>query len=122
MAVRAIKAGALDFLEKPFHNGTLLSRIENGLERDRALQEGRARRDDIEERLARLTPREREVMEHLIHGELSKVAAADLGISPRTVEIHRARILKKLGVKSISEVVRLILIRQAGSDEPGTAA
>jgi len=116
MAVRAIKAGALDFIEKPFQNGTLLSLVKIGLERDRALREQRARRDVIEDRLARLTPREREVMEHLAHGELSKVAAADLGISPRTVEIHRARILKKLAVRSISEVVRMILEVQDQSE------
>lgn len=112
MAVRAIKAGALDFIEKPFQNGTLLSLVSTGLERDRAAREERARHEAIANRLARLTPREREVMEHLIHGELSKVAAAELGISPRTVEIHRARILEKLGVRSISEVVRITLLYQ----------
>jgi len=112
MAVRAIKAGALDFIEKPFQNGTLLSLVETGLERDRAARAEYARRRDIDRRLARLTPREREVMEHLVHGALSKVVAAELGISPRTVEIHRARILKKLGVRSISEVVRMTLQAQ----------
>jgi FixJ family two-component response regulator len=109
MAVRAIKAGALDFIEKPFQNGTLLSLVETGLKQDRTARAEYARLRDIDRRLARLTPREREVMEHLIHGELSKVAAAELGISPRTVEIHRARILKKLGVRSISEVVHMTL-------------
>ena len=109
MAVRAIKAGALDFIEKPFQNGTLLSLVETGLKRDRTARAEYSRLRDIDRRLARLTPREREVMEHLIHGELSKVAAAELGISPRTVEIHRARILKKLGVRSIAEIVRMTL-------------
>jgi len=109
MAVRAIKGGALDFIEKPFQNGTLLSLVAAGLARDRAARAERARRHDIARRLALLTPRERQVMEHLVHGELSKVAAAELGISTRTVEIHRARILKKLGVRSISEVVRMTL-------------
>jgi len=117
MAVRAIKAGALDFIEKPFQNGTLLSLVETGLERDRAARAKGARRHDIAGRLARLTPREREVMEHLVHGELSKVAAAELGISPRTVEIHRAHILKKLGVRSISEVVRMTLQVQGKTND-----
>lgn len=116
MAVRAMKAGAVDFIEKPFQNGNLLAVVEKGLKRDAKTREEQRRRAGIIKRLARLTPREREVMEHLIQGKLNKVIAADLGISTRTVEIHRARIMRKLGARSLSAVTRMAVAVKTGSD------
>lgn len=109
MAVRAMKAGARDFIEKPFDNQVLLDRIAEALadaeqqqRRDEALEMARAR-------LELLTPRERETMDLLVAGKLNKQVAADLNISVRTVESHRAKIMDKLQVRSLSELVRLSL-------------
>lgn len=109
MAVRAVNAGALDFLEKPFDDDKLLERVEEALANDREQREIAERRATIEERLATLTPREREVMEEILKGKLNKVIAADLDLSTRTVEVHRARILEKLHVRNVSAMVRLVL-------------
>lgn len=109
MAVRAVNAGAMDFLEKPFDDEVLLARVESALEEDREQREISTRRASIEERLATLTPREREVMEEILRGKLNKVIAADLDLSTRTVEVHRARILEKLQARNGSEMVRLVL-------------
>lgn len=109
MAVRAVNAGALDFLEKPFDDDKLLERVEEALAHDREQREIAERRATIEERLATLTPREREVMEEILKGKLNKVIAADLDLSTRTVEVHRARILEKLHVRNVSAMVRLVL-------------
>lgn len=106
MAVRAMKAGAKDFIEKPFQNEALLRRIDSVLDGG---QGARGAFPDAAARLARLTPRERETMELLVEGRLNKQVAATLGISVRTVESHRARIMEKLGVRSLSELVRLSL-------------
>ncbi len=109
MAVRAMKAGAVDFIEKPFQHGQLLALVEKSLERGEAARKEQAHRAEILQRLARLTPRERQVMEQLVQGKLNKVIAADLGISTRTVEIHRARIMRKLGARSLSTVARMAI-------------
>ena len=100
-AVRALKAGAMDFLEKPFDPAVLLALVREALARDRA------RRADIR-RLDALTRREREVLGKVVEGETNKVIAANLGISVRTVELHRARGMRKLGVRSVAELVRLM--------------
>ncbi|MEJ2345901.1 MAG: response regulator transcription factor [Gammaproteobacteria bacterium] len=109
MAVRAMKAGARDFIEKPFDNQVLLDRIEEAL----ADAEQQQRRDEelgaARARLDLLTPRERQTMELLVSGKLNKQVAADLNISVRTVESHRAKIMDKLQVRSLSELVRLSL-------------
>ena len=112
MAVRAIKAGAVDFVEKPFPDRTILDGIAQALaSREEAL--GReALRHDIHQRLDRLTAREREVFERLARGSPNKVVARDLGISPRTVEVHRARVTEKLQARSLSHLVRMALIAQ----------
>ena len=107
LAVQAMKAGSVDFIEKPFEKAVLLSAIENGLER---LKKSAANLDRAEEaavRLQGLTPREREVLDGLAKGLPNKTIAYDLGISPRTVEIHRANVMSKLGVRSLSEALRI---------------
>lgn len=123
MAVRAMKAGAVDFLEKPFQEGSLLALVEKSLQQDARRRREQNRRAAATKRLARLTPREHEVMQHLIQGKMSKVIAADLGISTRTVEIHRGRIMHKLGVRSLSALIRLALTAESGAEalgeEPG---
>ena len=100
-AVRALKAGAMDFLEKPFDPATLLARVREALATDLE------RRSDTR-RLDALTPREREILEQVAAGGTNKAVAADLGISVRTVELHRARGLRKLSVRSVAELVRLM--------------
>jgi RNA polymerase sigma factor (sigma-70 family) len=109
MAVRAMKAGAVDFIQKPFDNEALLEVIHKTLARAADRQRQQARIADNAARLATLTPREREVMERLVAGKSNKVIAADLGISTRTVEVHRARIMEKLEAKSLADVVRIAL-------------
>ena len=108
-AVRAVQAGALDFLEKPFDADILLEKLDNALEIDQAGQASLAGITDVEARLATLTPREREVMEGILEGKLNKVIAAELDISVRTVEIHRANVLDKLEARNGSDLVRLVL-------------
>jgi two-component system response regulator TtrR len=109
MAVDAMKEGASDFLEKPLDNSLLLERILENLEKDVDIQVREHQQSDAGERLERLTAREREVMDMLVQGKLNKVIAADLGISVRTVEAHRARIMEKLDARSLSDIVRLAL-------------
>ena len=109
VAVRAMKAGAIDVINKPFQNGNVLAAVDAGLKRDARLREQQVRREQAAERLHRLTPREREVMEHLLQGKLNKVIAAELGISTRTVEIHRARIMRKMRARSLSTLVQMVL-------------
>lgn len=110
MAVRAMKAGAIDFLEKPINEQVLLDRVQG------CLRVARRTYDDAElvaatrARLEALTPREREVLDRLTRGESSKIIAAELDISPRTVDVHRAHIMDKLGVRSIAELVRVALM------------
>jgi len=109
MAVRAVNAGALDFIEKPFSDKRLLKLLERALDIEVEQFVGRRGRREIESRLARLTPREREVLDGLVAGKLSKQIADDLDISPRTVELHRARVLKKMNVANAAELVRDVL-------------
>jgi len=109
MAVRAMKSGAVDFLEKPVNEQDLLERVQG------CLREARRIREDVESmagaraRLDILTPREREVVDLLVKGESSKVIAAQLDISPRTVDVHRSHIMEKLDVRSIAELVAIVL-------------
>jgi two-component system, LuxR family, response regulator FixJ len=105
-AVRAMKAGAVDFIEKPYNDEALLNAIETALARagqpDRVHEAGEAKR-----RIAELTPRERQVLDALVAGHPNKVIAYDLGISVRTVEVHRARMMERLGVHQLAEAIRL---------------
>ena len=107
LAVRAMKGGAVDFIEKPFDDAQLRAAIDTAfaLESER-LGDAELRRADAD-KLARLTAREREVMEHAVAGKHAKEIAAALGISPRTVEVHKMRIMEKLQVRNIAELVRL---------------
>jgi len=112
LAVQAMKAGAIDFIEKPFEKAVLLEAIDQAFHRLERSTEVRERAKEAEVRLNGLTPREREVLEGLAQGLPNKTIAYDLGISPRTVEIHRANLMTKLGVKSLSEALRIAFAAQ----------
>ena len=112
LAVQSMKAGAIDFIEKPFEKAVLLSAIEHGVERLRQTAAKSDLADDAAIKLHVLTPREREVLDGLAKGLPNKTIAYDLGISPRTVEIHRANLMTKLGVRSLSEALRIAFAAQ----------
>ena len=114
LAVRAMKAGAVDFIEKPFEKATLLSSLDEGFRRLLHKEVTGDRRKDAEVRLQALTPRERDVLDGLAQGLPNKTIAYDLGTSPRTVEIHRANMMAKLGVRSFSEALRIAFGAQEG--------
>lgn len=107
VAVTAMKAGAVDFIEKPFEKRVLLSALEQGFERLRKAGRNQEREREAELRIGSLTSREREVLEGLARGFPNKTIAYDLGLSPRTVEIHRANLMQKLEVHSLSEALRI---------------
>lgn len=109
MAVRAMREGALDFIEKPFKNAQLLERIRMSVGEDAERERARINRQEAAARLATLTEREREVVDMLVEGKINKVIGAELGISTRTVESHRARVMKKLEVGSLSGIFKLVL-------------
>jgi two-component system response regulator TtrR len=108
-AVSAIKGGAVDFIQKPFGYREVLSIIQRAFERDAEIREKHARRSQVEERLATLTEREREVMRRVIDGKLNKVIADELGISVKTVEFHRAKVMEKMGADSVAGLVQLMI-------------
>jgi FixJ family two-component response regulator len=108
MAVTAMKSGAADFVQKPFRDQDLIDRIHKGLERDRERRAAFAERDVIRARIALLTPRETEVMQRVVRGQANKVIAMDLGVSQRTVELHRARVMRKLKMRSLAELVHAV--------------
>jgi len=112
LAVQAMKAGAVDFIEKPFEKAVLLGAIEHGVERLKKSAANVDRADEAAVRLQALTGREREVLDGLAKGLPNKTIAYDLGISPRTVEIHRANVMSKLNVKSLSEALRIAFAAQ----------
>ncbi len=108
MAVDAMKSGALDFIEKPFRDQDLLDRVQQALAWDKERRIENLKTLAIRERLATLTPRETEVMECVVQGQANKVIAMDLGVSQRTVEIHRARVMEKMAVRSVAKLVRAV--------------
>ena len=110
LAVEAMKIGAADFLEKPFDDDVLLASVRSALSRHERVNQQDTERAAIQQRLAALSNRERQVLEGLISGYPNKTIAYDLGISPRTVEIYRANVMTKMEAKSLSELVRLALI------------
>lgn len=114
MAVKAMKSGAVDFIEKPFHDEALLASIRNALEFDERQRVLRSQRAEIAVRLATLTPREHEVMDMVTEGQANKEIAAVLGVTAKTVEAHRARVMDKMHASSLAELVRMALI--AGGD------
>jgi two-component system CheB/CheR fusion protein len=118
-AVQAMKAGALDFIEKPFNHRDLRASVERALDQSRDSGKLLAWREAAANHIAALTPRQRQIMDLVLSGHPSKNIAADLGISQRTVETHRASIMKKTGVKSLPGLARLALAAAGkGADEP----
>ncbi len=109
MAVQALKEGAIDFFEKPFDDGVFLASVRGGLDIGARAFRERRRRAEIEAAAATLTPREREVMALVAQGLPNKAAAVELSISVRTVEIHRAHVMEKMGADSLSALVRMAL-------------
>jgi FixJ family two-component response regulator len=106
-SVRAIKAGAVDFLTKPFRDADLMRAVHAGIAQDRDARQKRAELAALRRRLLSLTPREREVLPLIVSGLLNKQAAAELGISEVTIQIHRGNIMKKMGATSLAELVRM---------------
>jgi FixJ family two-component response regulator len=103
-----MKAGAIDFLTKPVREEELVAAVRRALERDRATREEEARLASVGERLASLTPREQEVLSSVVAGRLNKQIAAELGIAEKTVKVHRARVMAKMAVRSVAELVRIV--------------
>lgn len=109
MAVRALRAGAFDFIQKPFNDQVLIDRIHDCLAQERQRLSEEANKAEVRERFATLTPREREVLEGIVAGKPNKVLADEMGISIKTVEIHRARVRDKLKADSVPELVAMSL-------------
>jgi FixJ family two-component response regulator len=109
MAVEAMQAGAVDFIQKPFRDQDLLDRINQALEKDALGRRMLAERAQIHRRRETLTPREREVLAMIVAGKANKVIAGDLNLSQRTVEIHRARVMEKMGAHSLAHLVRMAM-------------
>jgi FixJ family two-component response regulator len=107
MSVQAMKRGAVDFLTKPVNDTDLLEAVRAAIEKDRVTRRARAEIAEIQQRLATLTPREHEVLEHVLSGQLNKQTAADLGIGEKTIKVHRARMMEKMKVHSVADLVRL---------------
>jgi RNA polymerase sigma factor (sigma-70 family) len=107
MSVEAMKQGAVDFLTKPTNDEDLLAAVRAGIDKDRANRQAGAERSRIQQQLATLTPRELEVLHHIIAGKLNKQVADELGIVEKTIKVHRARVMKKMNVQSLAELVRV---------------
>jgi FixJ family two-component response regulator len=106
-SVRAMKGGAVDFLTKPVNDRDLLAAVRHAIEIDRVAREVQAETGALKQRLASLTPREREVLVHVVAGRLNKQIAADLGTVEKTIKVHRARIMEKMAVRSLADLVRM---------------
>jgi two-component system, LuxR family, response regulator FixJ len=106
IAVRAMKAGAVEFIEKPFSKQLLLEHIHEAIAQDARQREEQSKQSAIETRLAQLSPRERQVMELVVAGKVSKQIAAELGLSKKTVDVHRAHMMQKMGVESVAELAK----------------
>lgn len=117
VAVRAMKEGAIDFIEKPFEKAALLEAIDDGFARLERSDRSRVRADEARVRLNSLTPREMDVLQGLVRGHPNKTIAYDLDISPRTVEIHRANLMGKLGVHSLSDALRIAFQANLGDGQ-----
>lgn len=110
MAVEAMRAGAVDFLQKPFKDDDLIRRVQRALEQDAQARDLLRRKDEVLRRWEELTPRERDVADRIVDGKSNKVVAAECGISERTVEVHRAHILAKMQARSLAQLVQLVLL------------
>ena len=115
LAVQAMKAGAIDFLEKPFDDDLMLASVRRAMEVGSQVRSRSAESQAAKELLSSLTPRERSVLDKLVQGRSNKIVAHELGISPRTVEIHRAHIMTKMEASSLSDLVRLVLAAEPDS-------
>jgi two-component system response regulator FixJ len=109
LAVEAMKAGAVDFIEKPFDDAVLLGAIRAALDTPPAIRDDSSAKQEAQSRLAELSPRERDVLRGLVAGKINKVIAHELSISPRTVEVYRANLMAKTGARSMSELMRIAL-------------
>lgn len=118
IAVKALKAGARDFLEKPFDDDRLIAVVREALAASQHAQEEMEASAGTVARLASLTPREREVLQRLVAGQPNKTIAYDLGTSPRTVEVQRARVMEKMGARSLAELVRMVLAMERAAGKP----
>jgi FixJ family two-component response regulator len=118
MAVEAVRHGAFDFLQKPFRDQDLLDRVQAAIERDAANRKQLRELEALRRRLDSLTEREREVLELVTQGRANKVMAGDLGVSQRTIEIHRARVMEKMEASSLAQLVRMMLVLERGGARP----
>ena len=109
VAVQAMRQGAFDFIEKPFSGQMLIDRIEAALQEDARRRRDRGERDEIRRRVHLLTPREKQVMDLVVQGRPNKSVGTALGLSPKTVEVHRANVMKKMAAGSLAELVRMVL-------------
>jgi FixJ family two-component response regulator len=109
-AVRALKLGSIDFLEKPFELQTMIETVQRAIEIDRQNRQDGSEREDVAHRFDLLTPRESEVMEQIVRGAANKEVAARLGLSPKTVEVHRANVMRKTRARSLAELVRMHVV------------
>ncbi len=107
MSVRSIKQGAVDFLTKPVNDSDLILAIQNAIETNQIARQARIKLNELQQRFARLTPREREVLSHVVSGKINKQIAIDLGTVEKTIKVHRAHLMVKLQVRSLAELVKL---------------
>ncbi|MGC1955285.1 MAG: response regulator transcription factor [Gammaproteobacteria bacterium] len=123
IAVRAMKSGAIDFIEKPFTDQDLLDQIQRALREDAKQRSHQLKRAEVLSRVETLTPREREVLRRVVRGQANKVISAELGISERTVETHRKKIMDKMQAKSLAELIQMTLltriIKSSSPPHPG---
>lgn len=126
IAVRAMKAGAVDFIEKPFNDQTLLDRVRYAIDLDARRRADRREELEVRRRMDRLSPRERQVMERVVAGRFNKEIAEDLGISPKTIEVHRAHVMEKMEADSVATLVRMAMVvdqhHRSGKSASDTAA
>jgi FixJ family two-component response regulator len=113
MAVEAVRQGAVDFLQKPFQDQELVDRIDDAMKQAAEQREGELERLEILDRIESLTAREKQVMGEVVLGKANKVIAGDLGVSQRTVEIHRARVMEKMQANSLAHLVRMVMVAES---------
>ena len=121
-AVQAFKLGSMDFLEKPFNIQELHDTARRAVARDATLRETRSRRKQIATRIDHLTPRETQVMDLVVAGKPNKTIAAELGVSPKTIEVHRANVMQKMQAGSLAELVQMVMFHRGEETEGGAEA